>query len=351
MNTPFDARRRAIVCAAPAALLLAGCGDRFASPAGLFAFHEATMGSTYTVKLFAPGLAPGGRAEARAAVEAALAGVVARMSTFDAESELARFNRHASTRPFALSADTLRVIEVAHEVSAASHGAFDVSVAPVVDAWGFGAGGRRARPPEEALRHARAVVDWRALEPDRRAGTLAKGHPAMAADLCGIAKGYGVDLAAAALGRLGFDRYLVEVGGEMRARGTNARGQPWQLGIERPDAMPQRAHRIVGLTGGAIATSGDYRIYFAEARHRYSHEIDPRTGAPTIHRLASVSVVAADCTRADAWATALYVLGADAGMALATERGLAAFFIERSAAGAFAERSTPAFAALGSRIA
>jgi FAD:protein FMN transferase len=349
MDAKFRARRRALLCAAPAALLVAGCGGRLESPAGLHAFHGPTMGSTWTAKLFAPGLEAGGRAEARAAVQAALDGVVARMSTFDPESELSRFNRQASTRRVALSRDTLRVLDIAREVSAASGGAFDVSVAPVVDAWGFGAGGRRARPRDEDLRRARAVVDWRALELDTDGGTLAKGHPAMAADLSGIAKGYGVDHAAAALDGLGFERYLVEVGGEVRARGTNADGRPWQLGIERPDALPQRAHRIVGLSGLSLATSGDYRIYFEEERRRYCHEIDPRTGAPTSHRLASVSVVAADCTRADAWATALYVLGTEAGMALATERGLAAFFIERTAAGGFAERATAAFAALESR--
>lgn len=350
MTIRFSRSRRALLATAAgsAALLASGCAERrFGLAPGLHAFQGPTMGSHYTVKLFAPGIGPGDLGAAQAAVEAALAGVVAKMSTFDPASELVRFNRHASRAPFALSADTLRVLAAAGEVSAASRGAFDITVAPVVDAWGFGPNGRRARPREEELRVARAVVGWRALAVDATAGTVAKAHPGVAMDLSGIAKGYGTDLAAGALERLGFDRYMVEVGGEIRARGTNANGTPWRVGIERPDAMPQRAHRVVPLAGQALATSGDYRIYFEDGGRRYSHEIDPARGEPAAHGLASVSVVAADCTRADAWSTALFVLGPEAGYALATARGLAAHFIERNARG-FAERWTAAFDALGS---
>ena len=140
---------------------------------------------------------------------------------------------------------------------------------------------------------------------------------------------------------------MVEAGGEVRTRGRNAEGRPWQIAIERPDAMPQRAHFIVPLSGLSMATSGDYRIYFERGGRRYSHEIDPGTGQPIRHGLASVSVVAPECGYADAMATALIVLGPEKGYALAAARNIAAHFIVREPDGALRDRQTPAFAALG----
>ncbi len=149
------------------------------------------------------------------------------------------------------------------------------------------------------------------------------------ANLSGIAKGYGVDRAADALERLGLADYMVEVGGEIRTRGRNGEGRAWQLAIERPDAMPQRALRILPLDGKSLATSGDYRNFFMHQGRRYSHEIDPASAAPVAHALASVSVVADDCTLADAWSTALFVLGPERGWAVARRHGLAAYFVVR----------------------
>lgn len=349
MKTPFSAPRRRLLTAGAGAIAIAAAGTwigtRRAPAAGLHVFQGATMASTYTVKLFAPGLGAGGAAEAEAAVEKILAGVVARMSTFEPDSEVARFGRHATERPIAISQDLVQALATAQSVSRASHGAFDVTIAPVVDAWGFGPGGVRARPRPGDLARARAAVGFQALELDARAGTLAKAHPAMALDLSGIAQGYGADRVADALDRLGFADYLVDVCGEMRSRGCNAERQPWRIGIERPDAQPRRAHRIVALTNLALATSGDYRIYFEHEGERYSHEIDPATGVPARHALASVSVAANEAALADAWSTALFVAGPQAGYDLAMANNLAAYFIERRA-GAFAERATPAFEAL-----
>lgn len=351
MNSTFSPKRRTLLAGAGALTLAAAGGwawQRRNLPTGLHVLQGPTMGSSWTVKLYAPGLDAGGLAEARAAIDGALGAVVARMSAFDTGSELSRFNRHATDRPFALSGDTLRVLESARSVSLASNGAFDVTVAPVVDAWGFGPHGGRAKPSAADLAVARATVGWQALDLDRTAGTVAKAHPAVAIDLSGIAQGYGADRVADALDALGIADYLVDICGEIRSRGLNVARQPWRLGIERPDAPQRQAHRIVPLSGQALATSGDYRIYFEDAGQRYSHEIDPATGAPARHALASVSVVTSDAASADAWATALFVLGPQAGHALATSRSLAAYFIERSATG-LVERETPAFAALGSR--
>jgi thiamine biosynthesis lipoprotein len=351
MRPPFSVSRRHFLAAGAGAATLAATGawvgTRRAPPPGVEVLRGNTMASTYTVKLHAPGLDAGGVAEAHAAVERELAAVVSRMSSFEAGSELSRFNRHASERPVAISAELAQVLVAARSVSEASEGRFDVTIAPVVDAWGFGPRGVRARPAAHDLARARAAVSWRALELDAARGTLAKGHPMLAIDLSGIAQGHGADRVAQALERLGFTDYLVDICGEMRARGLNARHTPWRIGIERPDAPERTAHRIVALERGALATSGDYRIYFEQEGERYSHEIDPRTGAPARHALASVSVVAADAAIADAWATALFVAGPQAGHELALARGVAAYFIERRDGG-LAERATPAFAALPS---
>jgi thiamine biosynthesis lipoprotein len=187
-----------------------------------------------------------------------------------------------------------------------------------------------------------------AVELDARAGTIRR-HAPVSLNLSGIAKGFGVDRAALALQRLGIDDFMVEVGGEIRTQGRNDRGQPWQLAIERPDAMPQRALRLLPLQGKALATSGDYRNYFMHEGRRYSHEIDPTSATPVSHALASVSVVADDCMQADAWSTALFVLGPRRGYALAESLGLAAYFVLRQGGDRFDERPTPAFAALGSQ--
>jgi len=351
MNTSDSIRRRVLLQAAGATALLAGCGRSAqpTAPAGLHVFEGLAMGSTYSIRIHAPGAAAERLAAARAAVDAAIGGVVAKMSLYDPASELSRFNAHASTAPFAVSADTFRVFELAHSVSAASHGAFDVSVEPAVEAWGFGPQRRRYVPADDVRRAARSRVGWRRLRLDPRTRTVVKTSPDAAADFSGIAKGHAAELAARALDALGFDRYVVETGGEVRTRGRKAANASWQVAIEQPDAMPRRARLVVPLADLALATSGDYRIFFVQNGRRYSHEIDPATGAPVRHTLASVSVAMPDCALADAWATALIVLGPERGPALAESLGLAAHFIVRGPAG-FEDRSTPAFAALGPQL-
>jgi thiamine biosynthesis lipoprotein len=356
MHTPPLATRRTALAAALGAfaLLATGCGERsrlLTLPGGGRAFHGLTMGSTYTVKIATPGATEATMAAAQTAVADALADVVARMSHYDAGSELSRLNRQPLGVPFALSAPTRKVFEVAQAVKSASDGAFDVAIGRAVDEWGFGPGERpRTVPPAQAVLQLQALHRGGALTLDPAAGTLTR-HADVWANLSGIAKGYGVDRAALALEQLGIADYMIEVGGEIRTRGNNAQGRPWQLAIERPDAMPQRALRIVPLAGRSLATSGDYRNFFMHQGRRYSHELDPRSAAPVAHALASVSVVADDCTLADAWATALFVLGPQRGLAAATRHGLAAHFVVRRVDGGFEEHQSAAFAALGSMAA
>ena len=347
-------RRTALVAGLGSISLLAACGERgrfFALPFGGHAFHGLTMGSSYTVKIATRGLADATLAAAESAVAAAVADVVGRMSHYDPASEVSRLNRHPVGEPLAISAATLQVFRVAETVRAASAGAFDVAVGQAVDEWGFGPSEKPRRvlsaPELQTLRQPQRDA---ALALDGRAGTLTRRAPALA-NLSGIAKGYGVDRAAQALDALGIGDYLIEVGGEIRSKGHNGEGRPWQLAVERPDAMPQRALYIVPLADQSLATSGDYRNFFMHEGRRYSHEIDPATAAPVGHALASVSVVADDCTRADAWSTALFVLGPERGFQVAARQGLAAYFVVRRPDGSFAERQTPAFAALGGHAA
>jgi FAD:protein FMN transferase len=337
------------VAAVVAIAALAACGDAGPSSApdrNVRVFEGATMGTTYTVKVVAPTMTEADEAATREAIRAALDAVDGCMSTYKPDSELSRFNRAGDGRPFKLSAATIRVLLLAREVSDASHGAFDVTVGPLVNAWGFGPV-KQTRPPSETeIASLRERVGYRKLVIDAAAQTVAKTRPDVYADLSAIAKGFGVDEAARALEARGLANYMVEVGGEVRVKGHNAAGKPWQVGIERPDATPQQALLVVPMTDLSMATSGDYRNYFEKDGRRYSHEIDPTTGYPIRHRLASVSVLAPECAIADAYATALLVLGPDRGYALAVEKGLAAYFLVRRADGGFDERQTPAFAAL-----
>jgi thiamine biosynthesis lipoprotein len=339
MDALLSPRRRHLLGALGAAALGSACGWRETRAAAL-RFGGATMGSSYSVQIAGAAI---GETAARAAVESAFDAVVGRMSTYDAASELARFNVHRSTTPFAFSADTLTVLERARQVSAVSGGAFDITVAPLVRAWGFGAGAsqRGSAPGLEALA---APVGWQRLIVED--GAARKQHPDLQLDLSGIAKGHGVDRAAAALEALGVERYMVEAGGEIRTRGLNADGRPWQIAIERPDAWPQQAYRIVPLQGLSMATSGDYRNYYELDGRRIHHEIDPATQAPVANRVASVSVVHGECMFADAMATALIVMGVERGLALAREQGIAALFIVREPDGSLRDVSSPAFVAL-----
>lgn len=357
MTMPADSRfrtRRTLLTSG-----LALCGAAAAGAFGLalrpgdprsparFRFGGEVMGSYYDVSFVAP-MSQGGLVKAaRDAVDAALADVDRRMSTFRPDSELSRLNRHASSSPFVVSQETLGLLETARRISEASVGAFDVTAGPLVNAWGFGPG-REPRIPSRAERaELRERVGYAGLQLDARKLEVRKAHPGMFVDLSGIAKGHGVDRAAAALDALGIADYVIEVGGEVRARGHALEQREWRVAIEEPQAGPRRARLAIPLRDLALATSGDYRIFFERAGHRYCHEIDPASGAPVTHALTSVSVVAKDCATADAMATALMVAGPRAGYALAEKNGIPAWFIERRPEGGLADRATPAFTALG----
>ncbi len=306
-------------------------------------FDGATMGTTWHVTLVDPpaGLA---RESAAAGIDAALERVNAQMSTYRADSEVSRFNRAAPGEWFAVSADTAEVVATALAVHERSAGAFDITVGPLVDLWGFGAGSkRRARvPAPDEVAAVAARVGSAALRVRAEPPALFKAAD-REIDLSAIAKGYGVDRAALWLEGNGVANYMVEVGGEVRTRGRNPQGRKWRIGIEAPELLQQgRAITAVALSGESVATSGDYRNYFEAGGRRYSHTIDPATARPVEHALASVTVVAADCKTADALATAIDVLGPDQGLAFAERENLPVYLLVRAGAG-FESRHSPAF--------
>jgi FAD:protein FMN transferase len=346
VDAVLSPRRRKLLVGAFAGVALAGCQRVVPGAPGAVLITGDTMGGSYSVKLVSAARDPG---IVHQSIERALGSVDRRMSMFRADSELTAFNRAAAGAPFALSDELHRVFRTATDISRRTGGAFDVTVAPLVESWGFGTDRTRRVPPVAQVTEGRARVGWDRLRFDDPNRTVTKTDGDVQADLGGIAKGYGVDRVAVALDQLGIEHYMIEVGGEVRTRGTNESGAAWQIGIEEPDAVPQRARHVVPLSGRAMATSGDYRNYFKQDGRRFSHEIDPVTGAPIAHALCSVTVVADDCMRADALATALIVMGPDRAFAFAESEGIAAQFIERAGPGRLRDRSTAAFAVLGAR--
>lgn len=323
------------------ALLLAGCFDKTGETRRL---SGETMGTAYhVVAVDVP--ARVGEADLAAAVEGALAAVSASMSNWDAGSEVSRFNAGADTEPVEISAAFAHVMEGANRIHALSGGRFDVTLSPLIDLWGFGARSPDAAiPPDAAIGAARAHVgQGRLLKLEN--GHLAKTDPELSVNLSAIAKGYGNDAVAEALRGLGIDNYLVEIGGDLVAAGRNEQGEDWRIGIETPGAT-RSVEMVLPVTDLGMATSGDYRNFFEEGGARYSHVIDPTTGRPVTHRVTSVTVLAEDGMMADGWATAMMVLGDEAGMRIAREQDLAVLFISRSGDGAeagFIQRASPAF--------
>jgi thiamine biosynthesis lipoprotein len=331
---------KALATAAPL-LGLASCG-RARPEGGATRLAGRTMGTTYGVVVAD---LPGGidRRVLHGDLEGILERVDAQMSTYRADSELSRFNDAPPGVWVEVSADTLAVTEAALEAARLSAGAFDPTVGPLGDDWGFGPGppavwsaaGGRSGGLVAGVGH--GLVETRRSPP-----ALRKRHGEVRVDLSGIAKGFGLDRIAVHLEGIGAGRYLIEIGGELRGRGRAPHGRPWRIGIEQPLAGARAVRRVVQLDGRALATSGDYIDYFERDGRRYCHIIDPRSDRPIDHDLASVSVVAETAMRADALSTALMVLGPEAGPRLALRENIAALFIVREGE-RLGELRTPAF--------
>ena len=275
------------------------------------------MGTSWSVRLVDEGRDTAGL-EAR--IAARLEMIEAQMSHFRPESDLCRFGRLPAGATQTLPTEFAHVLRAALEVAGQSAGAFDPTVARLVDAWGFGAAGRYSDPgftpaaTEIAASRGKLAVD--------EAGRIIQPGD-VALNLAAIAKGYAVDAVAQMLTEAGFRNHLVEVGGELRGSGVKPDGQPWWVALELPtDDCSLPATRIA-LHGLSVATSGDYRRCYQLGQQRVQHTMDPRSGAPLVNRVASVTVLHRECMYADAWATALMVLGLKEGLALASKLELA----------------------------
>lgn len=267
-------------------------------------------------------------------IDARLVAINKAMSTYDPTSELSLLNQQQA--PLAnetISDDLAEVLRDALEVYQKSEHRFDVTVGPLVNAWGFGPGKHLdERLPQEEVDQLLSEIGSDAIH--LNGDQLSTDKP-LYIDLSAVAKGWGVDQLANLLEQQGIHSYLVEVGGELRTRGQKPDGSNWRVAIERPalDAMDREVQLIVEPGDAGLATSGDYRNYFEENGVRYSHTIDPATGYPITHRLASVTVIHKQCGMADAWATALNVAGPDNAMRLANQYQLAAYAIVRTDTG------------------
>lgn len=336
MSMPATAPAAAISHATPAAVSAAAQP----APAALHELRGLSMGTTWTVKLVAPASA---LPALERGIQARLDEVVAQMSTWEADSDISRYNSAAAGSVHALPAAFADVLQAALALAADSDGAYDPTVGPLADLWGFGPAGARAQAPAAApLAQARERVGWRRLRYDALTRELVQPGGAYL-DFSSIAKGYGVDCVADWLRARGVADCLVEVGGELRAHGRKPDGSAWRVAVEQPGREDEAA-AVIALDGLAIATSGDYRRYFERGERRYSHTLDPRSGAPIDNAVASVTVLHERCMHADALATALTVLGTRAGLAYANRRQLAALFVLREGDG-FVARSTPGFVA------
>ena len=286
-----------------------------------------TMGSTYTVRWVAEGKTPDAFA-LRRAIEAELARVDAQMSRYRADSELSRFNALRSTAVQAATPEFAQLLSESVALNAGSGGAFDITVAPLIDAWGFGphAGDLHAPDPHELQR----LLERRGgdlLEITRSPPTVRKRRDDVEVDLNAIAPGQAADRIGALLQRQGVNNYLVDMGGEIRVNGHNASGGSWRIAIDDPRHAEQVPYATVELSHGAISTSGGYRHFRTIDGKRYSHLLDPRSGYPASLNTAAVIVIAPTAAQADGWSTALFVLGEKEGLALAAQRQLAVLFI------------------------
>ncbi|MBI3876331.1 MAG: FAD:protein FMN transferase [Verrucomicrobia bacterium] len=292
------------------------------------AINGETMGTTWSVKIVPTSDGAPAQAELRPAIQARLDDLDARMSTYRDDSEVVRFSRAATTNWFAVSSDTAFVVSEALRVSRLSDGAFDITVAPLVDLWGFGKNRRSQIPSKDELARARSRVGWEKLAARLSPPALRKSAPDVAIDLSGIAKGYAADAVSSLLSQRALTNHLVQIGGEVFASGVGADGQPWRVGIENP-LKPGEIARTVALKNRALSTSGNYRNFHEIGGRRYGHILDPRTGWPVENDLASASTMAASGAAADAMAKVAFILGRDRGAVIARSNGVECLFIAR----------------------
>lgn len=327
-------------------LIYPGCADK-AGDWQQIEIRGRTMGTFYMVKVIVPVEKEPESVKRKLSVgiETVLDQVNRQMSAWLGDSEISRFNRYTGNDWFEVSADTALVVNEALRMSALSGGSFDVTIGPLIDLWGFGPshknGPEPVVPDDEDIQNTMKKTGYQKLTVQLSPPALKKEIPGLECNLSAIAKGFGVDKVAEYLRNEGYTDFLVEIGGEVRTYGKNVKRQSWLIGIASPDGSAN-FQRIVELNNTAMATSGDYHNYFEKDNVRYSHTIEPTTGKPITHKLASVTVIAPSCMLADGMATAINVMGPEKGFDLAVKEDLSVFMIIKSDQG-FVEKMTPRF--------
>lgn len=306
------------------AVLLTGC--RFSEEPEIQSLFGYSMGTSYSIKLVST---LNESRNLQIGVEGVLSDINQRMSTYLPRSDLSRFGELAVGESLPVDPKTVAVVSKALEIAEQTDGAFDPTIAPLVDLWGFGPTARQsALPGQDRIQRALATVGYDGVSVDVENQVLNK-HADRSLDLSAIAKGYAVDQVAQFLEAKGFSDFLVEVGGEMRFSGQKPNGEPWRIAIEKPDPSSRSPFRLLEMQNYAVATSGDYRNYIEVDGKRYSHTIDPTSGYPIDHDLASVTVVMDSGMEADAYATAFSVMGREQALVKAQEWDVAVFLIYR----------------------
>lgn len=256
------------------------------------------------------------------------------LSTYKPDSEISLFNQYQANQWLSVSNETFNVIQTGQQVSELSHGAFDMTIGNLVNLWGFGPTiNLESIPQQHKINALIGQVGYQHLQLKGQPPQLLKTSPQVYLDLSAIAKGYAVDAVAKLLLDLHIENFMVEIGGEIVTHGSKSEDKPWVIGIQSPETVEQSIQKRLYLTNIAMATSGDYRNYFEQNGVRYSHTIDPRTGHPINHQLAAVTVICSSCMLADAYATAIMVLGPTEGMKFADKNNLPIFMIIKDGEG------------------
>ncbi len=322
-------------------LLISGCSNP--DQRQQWMLHGSVMGTTWSSKIVSTAVSPLTENEVNAAISNELQRVDQLLSTYRESSELSKFNHNPSTDWVTVSKDFVDVMSEAFRISQLTNGAFDVTVAPIVNLWGFGSDGDINKiPNQQTVNQTLELIGYQKIEIDAANQRLRKKIPQISVDLSAIAKGYAVDQVALLLEKLGVKEYLVEVGGELRAKGNNLANVAWKVGVEVPTPQLRQVYQAIQLIDEGIATSGDYRNYYEIDGKRFSHTIDPVTARPVKHTLASVTVIASTAMQADGWATALMVLGVEKGVVVAEQHQLAVLFISRTP-DSFTDHATTAY--------
>lgn len=329
----FTPLKPAMVAALVAAAL-AGCSPQDT----LEVFSGPTMGSTYSIKYVRTAKTPELSVLQRE-TENILAELDRQLSNYRPDSSIQKFNALSAQECQTMPELLLGLVAAGEQLSVETEGALDLTIQPVLELWGFGPKQGRRVPSAEEIEQAKQQTGHQYLHV--KGSELCKDI-ALKVDFNSIAAGYAVDLVAARLEALGVQSYLVEITGELTAKGRKPDGSEWRIALEAPKDDAREAMEVIRLDGYSISTSGDYRNYFEEQGRRYSHTIDPRLGAPIQHRLAAVTVADVSAMRADGLSTALMVMGPEQGLAFAEQKGIAALFVSRQEQG-FSSQSTKSF--------